>query len=86
MQDETATMSQRARALADRNDGLDAAVAAAKARGLHLAELTDDKGTLLVAASRDSFRSCGRPWLGAAEKPLTVSIAESITNGTLTLS
>jgi len=35
--------------------GLPAAIAAAEARDLHLVELTDDKGKLLVAASRHPF-------------------------------
>ena len=57
VQDGSATMSQRARSSIDRNGGLDGAIAAARERGVHLAELTDDKGTLLVAASRHPIRS-----------------------------
>ncbi len=53
----SATMSQRARSSIDRNGGLEVAIAAAKARGVHLVELTDDKGNLLVAASRHPFTS-----------------------------
>ncbi|WP_375393690.1 hypothetical protein [uncultured Sphingomonas sp.] len=52
-----AVMSQRRRSSIDRNGGLDAAVAAARARDVHSAELTDDQGNLLVAASRHFFRS-----------------------------
>ena len=57
VEDGSATMSQRARSAIDRNGGLAAAIDAAKARGVHLVELTDDKGNLLVAASRHPFTS-----------------------------
>jgi hypothetical protein len=36
---------------------LAAAIATAQVRGVHLVELTDDKGVLLVAASRHPFTS-----------------------------
>jgi len=57
VRDGGATMSQRSRASIDRHGGLDAVVAAARGRGVHLAELTDDKGRSLVAASRHPIRS-----------------------------
>ena len=57
VRDGSATMSQRARSAIDRHGGLDAAIAAAQARGVHLVELTDDKGKRLVAASRHVFRA-----------------------------
>ena len=53
----TATMSQRRRSSIDSNGGIEEAVAAARQRGVHLAELTDDKGNLLVAASLHPFRT-----------------------------
>ena len=55
VRDGSATMSRRARTSIDRHGGVDAAVAAARARGVHLAELTDETGRLLVAASRHPF-------------------------------
>ena len=55
VQDGSATMSQRALSSIDRKGGLDAAVHAAKARGVHLVQLIDDKGIALVAASRHPF-------------------------------
>ena len=57
VQDGSATMSQRRRSSIDSNGGLEGVVAAARKRGVHLAEITDDKGNLLVAASRHPFRS-----------------------------
>ena len=50
-----ATMSQRKRSSIDAHGGLAAVVNAARARGVHLVQLTDDKGDLLVAASREPF-------------------------------
>lgn len=55
VRDGSATMSQRARSSIEQNGGLRAAIAAATARGVHLVELTDDKGNQLVAASRHQF-------------------------------
>ncbi len=55
--DGSATMSQRAVTSIDKHGGLDAAVAAAQARGVHLVALTDDKGIELVAASVHPFKS-----------------------------
>jgi len=52
-----ATMSQRKRASIEAHGGLSAAVAAARAKGVHLVELTDDKGEVLIAASREPFRT-----------------------------
>lgn len=57
VQDGSATMSQRALTAIDKHGGVEAAKDAAKARGVHLVQLTDDKGTLLVAASRHPFIS-----------------------------
>ena len=37
--------------------GLDAVIKAARAKGVHLVQLTDDKGDVLVAASRDPFET-----------------------------
>lgn len=53
----TATMSQRARSSIDAHGGVDAAIAAAKAKGVHLVQLTDDKGRLLIAASLEPFET-----------------------------
>ena len=50
-----ATMSQRAMTSIESHGGIDAAIAAARARGVHLLALTDDKGKRLVAASRHPF-------------------------------
>ena len=57
VQNGNASMSQRLRSSIDKNGGLEEVIAAAKQREVHLAELTDDKGNLLVAASRHPFRS-----------------------------
>ncbi|WP_267382830.1 MULTISPECIES: hypothetical protein [unclassified Sphingomonas] len=57
VQDGSAAMSQRRRSSIDKNGGLEEVIAAAKQRDVHLAELIDDKGNLLVAASRHPFRS-----------------------------
>ena len=51
------TMSQRARASIDAHGGIEAAVAAAQARGVHRVQLTDDKGKVLVAANREPFET-----------------------------
>ena len=50
-----ATMSQRKVSSIESHGGLAAAVEAARSQGVHLVQLTDDKGTLLVAASREPF-------------------------------
>ena len=55
VKDERAAMSQRSRSSVDRNGGIAAAIAAAEARGVHLLELTDDEGKILIAASRHPF-------------------------------
>ena len=52
-----AAMSQRAVASVESHGGVDAAVAAARARGVHLLRLTDDKGKALIAASREPFET-----------------------------
>ena len=49
------SMSQRQHAAIERNGGIDAARREATRRGIHLLELTDDKGVRLVAASRHPF-------------------------------
>jgi hypothetical protein len=48
-----ASMSQRKRTSIDAHGGIDAAIAAARSKGVHLVQLTDDKGDILVAASRE---------------------------------
>lgn len=51
------TMSQRTLASVEsRGGGLDAVRAVARAKGVHLVLLTDDKGTQLVAASTHAFK------------------------------
>ena len=57
VQDGRASMSQRRRSSVDQNGGLEEVIAAAKQRDVHLTELTDDRGNLLIAASRHPFRS-----------------------------
>ncbi len=57
LQDGRATMSQRSRSAVERNGGVAEAIAAAEARGVHLVELTDDEGKILIAASRHPFRT-----------------------------
>ncbi|WP_425230923.1 hypothetical protein [Sphingomonas sp.] len=52
-----ATMSQRGPRWVEKNGGLDAIVAAARARGVHLLRLTDDEGKVLIAASREAFET-----------------------------
>ena len=53
--DGSASMSQRRLSSVERNGGVAAAVSAAKARGVHLAKLTDEEGNVLVAASLYPF-------------------------------
>lgn len=48
-------MSQRALISIEAHGGLEAAIKAARANGLHLVQLTDDNGKVLVAASKESF-------------------------------
>ena len=50
-----ATMSQRGVRWVEEQGGLDAVVAAAKGRGVHLVQLTDDSGKTLIAASMHPF-------------------------------
>jgi hypothetical protein len=57
VRDGNATRSQRARSVIDRHGGLDAAIAAATDRKVHLVEFIDDHWKSLVAASRYPFRS-----------------------------
>ena len=55
--DGTLTMSQRSLASVEaRGGGLDAVVAAVRARGVHLAVVVDDQGRELVAASVHPIR------------------------------
>lgn len=51
------TVSHRALATVERHGGIEAAVAAAKARKIHLAAMTDDSGRPSIAASRAPIRS-----------------------------
>lgn len=51
------TMSQRVLSSIETHGGLDQVVSAAKARGVHLVQLTDDQGKELVAASLHAFRT-----------------------------
>jgi hypothetical protein len=51
----TATMSQRQVTSIEVHGGVDAVVAAAMARRVHLVRLTDDRGVDLVAAGRHPF-------------------------------
>lgn len=53
--DGSTTMSQRRLSSIERHGGTVSAIAAATKRGVHLAKLTDDKGSILVAASRHPF-------------------------------
>ena len=50
-----ATMSQRGVRWVEAQGGLEAVVAAAKARHVHLVQLTDDQGGVLIAASLHPF-------------------------------
>ncbi len=51
-----ATMSQRLASSIEAHGGLDHAIAAAKLRGVHLVQVTDDHGKELVAASLNPFK------------------------------
>ena len=57
VRDGQATMSQRTRSSVDTHGGLDEITKAAMSRGIHLVELTDDKGRTLIAASRHPFKA-----------------------------
>lgn len=50
-------VSQRALVAIERHGGLDAAIAAAKMRNVHLTEVVDTTGKLAIAASRVPVRS-----------------------------
>ncbi len=50
-------MSQRKRTAIDAHGGLDVVVAAAREKGVHLVQLTDDTGAVLVAASLKPFET-----------------------------
>ncbi len=49
--------SRRPMAMIERHGGIEAAIAAAKSRNVHLMEIIDDSGRHLVAASRTPFRA-----------------------------
>lgn len=51
------TMSQRNLKWVEANGGIDKLVDAAKQRGVHLVQLTDDKGNDLLAASPKPFKT-----------------------------
>ena len=51
------TMSQRKRTSIDAHGGIVAAIAVARIKGVHLVQLTDDKGDILVAASREPIQT-----------------------------
>ncbi len=51
------TMSQRAMSSIEAHGGIDHAIEAARRRGVHLVQLTDDRGRTLVAASLKPFRT-----------------------------
>ena len=55
VEDGRATMSQRSVSSIETHGGLQAAVDAARTKGVHLVKLTDDGGKILVAASRHPF-------------------------------
>jgi hypothetical protein len=57
VQDGRATMSQRALSSVNSHGGLGEATKAARLRGIHLVELTDDNGRKLIAASRHPFKA-----------------------------
>ncbi len=48
--------SRRPVSMIERHGGLEAAIAAARSRNVHLMEIVDDSGKRLVAASRTPFR------------------------------
>ena len=52
-----AGMSQRGVRWVGAQGGLDLVVAAAKARGVHIVQLTDDEGKVLLAASLHPFEA-----------------------------
>ena len=52
-----ATMSQRGVRWVEAQGGLDAVVEAARQRGVHLVQLTDDEGKVLIAASVHPFKT-----------------------------
>lgn len=49
--------SQRVLSTIERHGGLEAVIAAAKSRNVHLLEMSDGEGKRLVAASRTPFRA-----------------------------
>lgn len=54
--DGSSTMSQRKLSSIEDRAGLAAAREAARARGVHLVQLTDDRGEQLIAASKHPFK------------------------------
>lgn len=57
VQSGAAAMSQRKLSSIEAHGGIEQAIAAATRRGVHLVELIDDKGAVLVAASRHPLRT-----------------------------
>lgn len=55
--DGRAAMSQRSVASIDRNGGIEEAIKAATARGVHIVRLVDDEGKTLIAASLQAFET-----------------------------
>ncbi len=51
-----ATMSQRAITTIEAKGGIAPVIAAAEVRGVHLLQLTDDTGKVLIAASQHPFK------------------------------
>jgi len=50
-------MSQQKLSSIEAHGGLELGVAMARAHSVHLLQLTDDKGNILVAASREPFKT-----------------------------
>ena len=57
VKDGTLTMSQRTVRSIEENSGMAAVRRIAKSKGVHLVQLTDDKGKELVAASKHPFKT-----------------------------
>jgi hypothetical protein len=57
VQDGRSTMSQRSLNSIEANGGVEMAAREARKRGVHLVELTDDRGRKLVAASNHEFKT-----------------------------
>ena len=57
VRDGRSTMSQRSRTVIDARGGVEMAKSEARKRGVHLVELTNDKGRKLIAASNIEFKA-----------------------------